>query len=200
MFQSSPCARSIPRFRATRIVSLITERTRRPYMRFVACRVRTLQYMESITDKIHFLGMVHVCSIAESMYLPSCSTVQHLCNTTRSRKRKVLTKHVYEEELGDIPVAVFGILLLKGRADACALLCNHSSLLRGGLARPHCPDKLPELDRHLSGVPSEDSKPRIWDEILISNSLTKVPSNDGASSRGANETTRLRGRSSSLGE
>lgn len=61
-----------------------------------------------------------------------------------------LTKHVDEEEFGDIPVAELDVFLLESRPDACTLLGHDPSLLGRGLARPHRPDQLTQLDGHVS--------------------------------------------------
>jgi len=60
----------------------------------------------------------------------------------------LLTEHVDEEKLGDIPVAELDVFFFEGRTDAGALLGHHPSLLRRRLARPHGPDQLPQLHRH----------------------------------------------------
>lgn len=60
-----------------------------------------------------------------------------------------------EEELGDIPVPELDLFLFKGGPDACTFLSHDASLLRRGLARPHRPNKLAQLDRH--GVTSANT-------------------------------------------
>lgn len=59
-----------------------------------------------------------------------------------------LTKHVDEEQLGDIPVAELGVFLLERRPDSGTFLRNDASLLGRGLARPHGPYQLTQPHRH----------------------------------------------------
>lgn len=59
-----------------------------------------------------------------------------------------LTKHVDEEKLGDIPVAELDVFFFERRPDACTLLGHDPSLLGRGLARPHGPNQLAQLDGH----------------------------------------------------
>lgn len=59
---------------------------------------------------------------------------------------RVLTEHVDEEKLGDVPIPELDVLLFEGGADARTFLSYHPSLLRGSLAPTHRSDELPQLD------------------------------------------------------